>query len=131
MDSEDKHLVVAEVVVAGGYYLFAWLESFEDFIELRILTTDADFAAHCLSTFRRDYIYPFSSCLLVECTARDEDCAFRLAELEIQIVGLTCPDVRRLLSAESEVSLKLSSAYFRIYLADDCIIGLVLTLECC
>ena len=124
-----QHFVVAEIVVTRCYHLLARLEAFEDFVELRVLTADADLALCRLAAFRRHYIYPFSTGLLVECTARDEDGVFRLTELEIEVVGLTCADVCRLLLAETEVGLELSAAHFRIYLADDSVICLVLTFE--
>lgn len=88
-----QYFVVAEVVVAGGDDPLARFEAFEHFIELRVLAADAYLAPYGLSSFRSYHIDPFSSCLLVECSAWDQDCAFRLTELEVQIVGLTCPYV--------------------------------------
>ena len=71
-----------------------------------------------------------------DCVPIDADCyvtqtySIKLTSLDGNWVGLTSPYVRRLLAAEFEICLELSSAYFRIYLADDRIICFVLTLEC-
>ena len=78
---KHQHLIITEIVVSRSDDLFARLEPFEDFIILRILAADADFATYGLSSFRRDNIYPFAAGLLIECASRDEHCAFRLSEL--------------------------------------------------
>ena len=117
MGLEYQHLIVAEVVVARGDDLFARLQAFEDFVVLRVLTADADLAFHGLAAVRGDYIYPFAAGLLVEGSARDEDGAFWLSELEVQIICLAGADVGRLLSAELEVCLELPVTHFRIDLA--------------
>ena len=84
-----QYFVVAEVVIAGGNDLFARFETFEHLVELRVLTADADLALHCLVSVRGYDIYPFSAGLLVECASWYKDSAFRLAELEVEVVGLT------------------------------------------
>ena len=126
-----QHFVVAEIVVTRCYHLLARLEAFEDFVELRVLTADADFTLHSLSSLRRDNVDPLSSCLLIECAARNQDGLLRLAELKVQVVSLTCADICRLLSVEPEVCLELTLTYLRIYLSDDRLESLVLTLEPC
>ena len=127
--SEYQHLIISEVVIPRSDDLLARLQTFEHFIELRILTADADLALDCLVTVRGYYIYPFASGLLVECAARNKDCAFRLAELKIQIICLAGADIGRLVAAESEVCLELSVTHFGLYLADDSVICLVLALK--
>ena len=90
---EYQHFIVAEVVVAGGDDLFAWLEAFEDFVELRILAADADLTLYGLASFRSYDIYPFAAGLLVECASMNEHGTFRLSQLEVEVVCLSGSDV--------------------------------------
>ena len=76
---DDQYFVITEVVISRSDDFFAWLESFEDFVELRVLTADADLALDCLASVRGYNIYPFAAGLLIECAAWDEDGLLRLA----------------------------------------------------
>ena len=116
---EDQDFIVAEGVVAGGDDLFAWVETFDNLVILRILATYAYFAANRLSAFRSHHEYPFATCFLVESSARYEHRVLRLAELEVEVIGLAAAYILRCLAFELEVCLEFSVSYFRIDLADD------------
>ena len=63
---KHQYFIVAEGVVAGGDDFFSRLQAFKNFVVLRVLAADADFAAYCLAPVRGDNEDPFAACLLVE-----------------------------------------------------------------
>ena len=49
---EYKYFIISKVVVAGGDYLFTWIQAFKYLIELRVLTSDPDFSTNCTICLR-------------------------------------------------------------------------------
>ena len=49
---DGQYFVITEVVISRSDDFFAWLEAFEDFVELRVLATDSDFSTYSTTSVR-------------------------------------------------------------------------------
>ena len=110
---------IPERLVSGYKDRLSRAESFLHFVILRVLSADADFPSYRTVPFGREDIYPPSSRMLEESAAWYHYRLLRLSELEVHIIGLSGPDVFRLLSGELEVGLELAFPHFRIHFADN------------
>ena len=123
-----QYLAFAVVVVAAGEDTFAGAEAFEDFVILRVLATDDDGAFFSAVGVGED-VYPLAAGVLVEAAAGDEDRLFALAQLQVEVVGLSGADVVGNGVAEEEVGLELAVANVGIDLAKAGAVVLFLPVE--
>jgi len=85
-----QYFVVLERLVATGDDSFAWLQTFEHLVVLRVLAAYTNLAAIGLTTIGREDEDPLPARGLEEGAARDEHGLLGLAQFEVDIVGLTC-----------------------------------------
>ena len=74
--SKLQFLAIAKFLVARDNDTVAGVETFDDFVVLRILATEANISASSPFTIRIHHIDPSSACGLEECATRDKQCLF-------------------------------------------------------
>ena len=93
------------------------MQAVQYLVVLWILASNLNLTAVCLLAIRIEYEYPVAACALEEGALRDDDALGRLAQFQVDVVGLAGADVVRPLAREDKIRTELPFAYFRIYLA--------------
>ena len=126
-----QHLIILIALIAGNDHFFTGFEAVNDFVILRVLATDLDFAAICfLAVFVKNED-PAAACALEECSARDDDAFCRLSKFQINVIGLSTADIIGAFAGEDEIRTELTVAHFRIDFAYIQFKIRSLAFECC
>ena len=73
---EPQNFVITKFFVAGCDDFVAWLEAFDDLVELWVLTTDTNLAFYSTIALLVQDINPLAACGLEECATRDKQGLF-------------------------------------------------------
>src|SRR5699024_6856954 len=92
---ENKSFIVAKHFVPRRDDLFTRLESFRHLIITGILFADFYFSPESFGSVGRQHVYPLSPGALVKSTSGNQYRFVRRTELQVQMVRLSRPDIRR------------------------------------
>ena len=105
---QQKHLGIAQILVATHQHLVARLQAGEHFVLLRILAANLYRRFAGRRAVGREAVYPLSGRVLVKVAAGYDKTFLRLAQLNLHAVAFAQADVRGLFGREDEVAGKIA-----------------------
>ena len=106
--------MLTKQVISGNNHFISRLQSFHNFVILRVLAANTNRTAASSPPFFVHDIHILSATCLIKASTGNDHCLNGITQLQIQVVGLSGTDIFRSGGDEMQVGSKLPFSHFRV-----------------